>query len=70
VTEPSDVPLAPVPRVLLKRREAAAALGMSLASFERYVQPHLRLVRHCGSYVYVPVSELDRWAKAVAEPTL
>ncbi len=62
-------PLAPVPRVALTRAEAAAALGMSLDSFERHVQPELRLVRR-GSIVLVPVGELERWVAEVAERTL
>jgi hypothetical protein len=33
------------PRLALTRQEAAAALGMSINSFERHVQPELRLVR-------------------------
>jgi excisionase family DNA binding protein len=52
--------LAPVPRRALAREEAAAALGMSLDSFERYVQPTIRMVR-CGRLRLIPVAELDRW---------
>jgi integrase len=36
---------APIPRLALSREEAAASIGMSLDSFERYVQPSLRMVR-------------------------
>ena len=36
---------APIPRVALTRAEAAAALGMSLNTFERYVQPELPIIR-------------------------
>lgn len=61
--------LAPIPRIALTRAEAAAALGMSLDSFERHVQPELRLVRR-GSMRLVPVAELGRWVADVAEPTL
>jgi hypothetical protein len=61
--------LAPVPRVALTRSEAAAALGMSLPSFERHVQPELRLVRR-GSLRLVPVAELARWADEAAERTV
>lgn len=57
---------APVPRVALTREEAAAALGMSLDSFERHVQPELRLIRR-GKLRLVPVSELQRWADGAAE---
>jgi hypothetical protein len=52
--------LAPIPRLALTREEAAAALGMSLNSFERHVQPTLRLVR-LGRMRLVPVHELERW---------
>lgn len=52
--------LGPVPRLALTREEAAAALAMSLDSFERHVQPTLRLVR-LGRMRLVPVSELGRW---------
>jgi hypothetical protein len=58
--------LAAIPRITLTREDAAAALGMSLDSFERYVQPHLRLLR-LGRMVLVPVGELRRWADDVAE---
>lgn len=64
----SDRPenVGPVPRVALTRAEAAASLGMSLDSFERHVQPELRLVRR-GSMRLVPVAELARWADDAAE---
>jgi hypothetical protein len=55
-----------VPRLALSRAEAAASLGMSLDSFERYVQPELRLIRR-GSLRVVPVRELERWLEANAE---
>ncbi|MBA3747648.1 MAG: hypothetical protein H0W96_09190 [Solirubrobacterales bacterium] len=64
-----DVITASVPRVALTRTEAAAALGVGLDSFERHVQPDLRLIRR-GRLVLVPVSELERWADSVAERTL
>ena len=54
-------PIAPVPRVALTRDQAAAALGMSLDSFERHVQPSIRMVR-LGKMRLVPVAELERWA--------
>jgi excisionase family DNA binding protein len=49
-----------VPRLAYTRSEAAAALGISLDSFERYVQPELRIVRH-GKLRMVPARELERW---------
>lgn len=54
-------PNAPVPRIALTREEAAASLGLSLSSFERHVQPDLRLIR-LGSTRLVPVGELTAWA--------
>jgi hypothetical protein len=54
----SDV--APIPRLALTREEAADAIGMSLNSFERHVQPTIRLVR-LGRMRLVPVAELERW---------
>jgi hypothetical protein len=59
----------PIPRVALTREEAAAALGMSLDSFERHVQPDLRLIRR-GKLRLVPIRELERWADAAAERTI
>jgi len=38
-----------VPRVALSRQEAAISLGMSLDSFERHVQPELRLIGGASS---------------------
>jgi hypothetical protein len=58
--------LAPIPRLALTREEAAAALGMSLDSFERHVQPTLRLVR-LGRMRLVPVREIERWLSENAE---
>jgi hypothetical protein len=65
----SRVVTAPVPRVALTREEAAAALGMSLDSFERYVQPDLRLIRR-GRLRLVALAELERWTDSAAERTL
>lgn len=62
MTEP-----APVPRLAVTRAEAGAALAMSVDSFERHCQPHLRLVR-IGRMRLVPVAELDRWLRENAEP--
>jgi hypothetical protein len=47
-------------RLALTRAEAAEALGISIDSFERYVQPEVRLVRR-NSLRLVPVRELERW---------
>jgi hypothetical protein len=61
--------IGPVPRIALDRTEAAAALGISLDSFERHVQPDLNLIRR-GRLRLVPIAELERWAREQAEPTL
>jgi hypothetical protein len=61
--------VAPIPRLALSREEAAQALGMSLNSFERHVQPTIRLVR-LGRMRLVPVSELERWLSENAERTV
>jgi hypothetical protein len=56
-------------RLLLTRKEAAAAMAMSVDSFERHVQPQLRLVRR-GALVLVPTAELERWIRENAALTL
>jgi hypothetical protein len=61
--------IAPVPRVALTREEAAAALGMSVDSFERHVQPTLRMCR-LGRMRLVSIRELERWVEEHAEHTL
>jgi hypothetical protein len=61
--------VAAIPRVALTREEGAAALGMSLNSFERHVQPDLSLIRR-GRIRLVPVEELRRWANEAAEKTV
>ena len=61
--------IASVPRVVLTRAEAAAFLGMSLDSFERYVQPGVRLIRR-DKLRLVPLAELERWAGENAERVL
>lgn len=68
-TEQLRAELAPIPRTALTREEAAVSLGMGLDSFERYVQPHIKLLR-LGRMVLVPVCELERWARNRAEATL
>jgi len=59
----------PIPRLALTREEAAASVGMSLDSFERHVQPTLRLVR-LGRMRLVPIAELERWLEENAQRTL
>jgi len=61
--------LAPIPRLALTREDAATALDMSLDSFERHVQPSIRMCR-LGRMRRVPVRELQRWLEENAERTL
>lgn len=51
-----------MPRILLTKSEAAQSLGMSVDSFERYVQPFVRAVRKGRLRLY-RVAELERWAE-------
>jgi hypothetical protein len=51
-----------VPRMLLTRREAAAALGMSLRHFQRHVQPHVRCV-YSGQLRLYLLRDLECWAE-------
>jgi hypothetical protein len=55
-------PVQEVQRYALRREEAAAALGMSVDTFERRVQPFLKVVL-CGQLVLVPPTELERWVR-------
>lgn len=57
------------PRIALTKAEAAAALGMSVDSFERYVGPEVRCVRR-GRMRLFPVAEIERWASENAARTL
>jgi hypothetical protein len=52
-------------RLLLTRKEAAEALGMSLSHFQRHVQPHLRCVYSGQLRLYRP-GDLERWSEAEA----
>jgi hypothetical protein len=55
--------------IALPKPAAAAALGISVDSFERYVQADVRCIRR-GSLRLYPVSELQRWADENAERLL
>lgn len=60
---------APIPRLGLSRQEAAASLGVSVDTFERHIQPSLRMVR-IGRVRLVPIAELNRWLDSHAEHTI
>jgi hypothetical protein len=55
-------PIESVQRYSLTRKEAAHSLGMSVDTFERRVQPFIRVVL-CGQLILVPPAELERWVK-------
>ena len=57
--------LRPQLRLLLSKREAALALGMSIRHFERHVQGQLRCVR-CGQLTLYRLGDLERWAEEEA----
>lgn len=58
-----------VARIAYTRAEAAHALGMSVDSFERHVQPYVRLVRR-GKLRLIPLTELQTWLDDNAEQTV
>jgi hypothetical protein len=55
------------PRLALSRRDAPAALGVSLRHFQRHVQPHLRCI-YSGQLRLYPVAELERWMNDQGAP--
>src|SRR6478752_665462 len=61
-----DRPIEPVPRRLLTRAEAAASLGMSVAHFERYVQPFVKVVP-CGQLLLIEPGSLGRRARSLRQ---
>jgi hypothetical protein len=59
----------PLVSALLTREQAAAYMGMSLATFERHVRPHVAHVRH-GARERWTRELLDAWLAAnVVPPT-
>jgi hypothetical protein len=52
-------------RLLVTRKEAARALGVSLSHFQRHVQPHLPCVYSGQLRLYRP-ADLERWIEAEA----
>jgi hypothetical protein len=62
-------PKSKVAPLTLTRAQAAEALGISLKTFERHVQPDLRLVR-ISRLRLVPVRELERWIEHHSARTL
>jgi len=60
---------ATIPRLALRREEAAEALGVSPDLFDARIRHELRAVRR-GRVVLYPVAELERWLDANAEHVL
>jgi hypothetical protein len=54
-------------RLTLTRIEAARMLGISMDSFERYVQPEVRAVVRGRLRLY-PLRELERWVEENSIP--
>jgi hypothetical protein len=52
-------------RILLTRKEAAEALGMSLSHFQRHVQPHMPCIYSGQLRLYRP-RDLERWSEREA----
>jgi hypothetical protein len=50
----------PVPALALRRAQAAAAIGVSLETFDQHVRPQVAAVRIGGVETY-PVLELQRF---------
>jgi hypothetical protein len=49
-------------KLLVSRREAASALGVSLSHFQRHIQPYLRCV-YCGQLRLYRPDDLEAWAE-------
>jgi hypothetical protein len=64
----NDIVISTAP-IAVTREIAAEMLGMSVDSFERYVQPEISLIRR-GKLRLVPVEELRGWCEANAERVL
>ena len=60
-----------VPALALRRAEAAAAIGVSLETFDAHVRPNLPAAQLGGVTVY-PVTELKRYLQdtATVEPNI
>jgi hypothetical protein len=49
-------------KLLLTRDEAAKALSMSVRSFRRHVQPHVKMIRR-GNMFLVTTGEIENWVR-------
>jgi hypothetical protein len=62
-------PVVVVHPIALAKPAAAASLGMSIDSFERYVMADVRCIRRGRMRLFL-VAELERWANDNAERLL
>lgn len=62
-------PVSPIPRIMLRVAEAAAAMGVSEDWYAANIAPDLHIVRR-GKLKLVAVSELQRWAEENSERLL
>jgi hypothetical protein len=58
-------PSAEVPVIAVTREEAARALGVSVAHFDRHIAAHLRVIQSGRARLF-PIIELQRWAERSA----
>jgi hypothetical protein len=66
---PASHPTIALRPIALAKPDAAAALAMSVDSFERYVMRDVRCIRRGRLRLY-PTAELERWAETNAERLL
>lgn len=49
------------PEVLIKRKEAASILGVSLPTLDKYAQFHILHPKHVGGRVFYTQSEIEKY---------
>jgi hypothetical protein len=62
----TDPLVAHIPRLALRREDAAKAIGVSVDVFDKHVRVHLRSVR-VGTLRLYPIAELERYLRDYAE---
>lgn len=53
------------PRLALQRKDAAAALGVGVDTFDRHIRSELRCV-YVGGVRLWPIAEIERWLASCA----
>jgi hypothetical protein len=64
-----QLPKDQIVRLALNPRQAAGALGVSLAHFKRHIQPEVRCV-YSGRVRLYRINELERWLRDNEAPTV